>query len=325
MTIGKIIVFATFPNIEKLSMRWDSEIYQHIAVNGYTSDYYYAFSPLYPLLIRLLYLAIGNSWIASLIVTNIFSYICPLVLYKLFGYRVALAFELFPTYLVFTTIPYSDVISTTFLAISLLLLEKRSKKSLLASSISLSIAVINRYVMVISTIYYFIVRKYLVGIIAIVISGSVILSWYWLNLNSPLAYLEVENKYWGAKFTDPFSQALWILNGPITNQPWTFLGFIIPPYLWLIRNLIFEAFYIYGTIKLEDKKLKILSATIILPNLFLTGTPSLSIPRFLLQDFLVFLYYGKVLENRLRFVIYLSLSLILTSVITLWQMQAFFS
>jgi len=324
LTLGKIIIFLTFPNIEKMATRWDSEIYQHIALYGYTSDYYYAFSPLYPILIRLLNYIIQNIWLSALIITNLLSYTCPIIVYKLFGFRTALLFELFPTYLLFTTIPYSDVISLTLLALSMLVLRKDRKSYEVLSGVTLALAIINRYILALTIIYYLYKKKYFASLIAILLAGIVIVPWYWLNLGSPFAYFTIQAKYWASGFTDPYSQAIWILTGPITNQPWSFLGFTIPPYLWLVRNIAFEAFYVYATVKLRNE-LKVLSLSIILPNFFLTGTASLSIPRFLLQNFVVFSYLEKVINTEIKTLIYITLSFILASIITSWQMQAFFS
>jgi len=324
LTLGKIMIFLAFPHLEEMATRWDSAIYEHIALYGYTSDYYYAFSPVYPTLIRLLNYIVQNVWLSALIITNLLSYICPIIVYELFGFRTALLFELFPTYLLFSTIPYSDVISLTLLALSMLLLKSNRKSYEVLSGVALAVAIMNLYVLALTIVYYLYNKKYLASLIAILLAGIVIIPWYWINLGSPFVYLTIEAKYWGSGFANPYSQAVWILTGPITKEPWSFLGFTIPTYLWLVRNMIFEAFYVYGTIKLRNE-LRIFSLSIILPDFFLTGVASLSIPRFLLQDFVVFSNFGKIINTETKTLIYLSLCFIVEYVITLWQMQAFFS
>ena len=119
LVIGKALIFlAVFlysrsPDfLHHMSIQWDSLNYQDIAEYGYINIRLYVFSPFYPFLMKGLLSIIPQSWICgTCIVTNILSFAFPLVMYKTFGYKTALIAELFPTYLVFTTIPYSDVIS----------------------------------------------------------------------------------------------------------------------------------------------------------------------------------------------------------------------
>ncbi|NON63330.1 hypothetical protein, partial [Acidianus sp. RZ1] len=121
---------------------WDSANFEYISIHGYNSAYYYAFSPIYPLLIKSLNYIIHRTSVSALLLTNALSFIPPIVINKVFNYRTALLFTLFPTYIVFTTIPYSDVIPLVFLSLSFLALKN---KKLLTSSILVSIAIASFY------------------------------------------------------------------------------------------------------------------------------------------------------------------------------------
>ena len=125
-----------------MSTRWDSVNFQDIATQGYLRISLYAFSPFYPALIKGLSFIIPQAWICGLMITNILSFAFPLVLYRTFGYKTALIAELFPTYLVFTTIPYSDAISLFFLALSVCLI---LREKIIASSAAVSLAIFNAF------------------------------------------------------------------------------------------------------------------------------------------------------------------------------------
>jgi hypothetical protein len=146
LAIGKVVVILAvflFENpasvLQGMGTKWDSNYYEIIATQGYGPSAPYVFSPVYPAIIKLVYSFVGNAWVSGLLVTNSLSFVFPLLLYEAFGYRTALFAELFPTYLVFTTVAYSDVIALVFLASSLLLL---MRDSIIKSSIGLSGAVL---------------------------------------------------------------------------------------------------------------------------------------------------------------------------------------
>ncbi len=75
---------------------------------------------------------------SALLVTNLSSFIFPLVVYKTSGYRTALLAEVFPTYLVFTTIAYSDIVVLVLLALAFFFL---LKEKFVKSCVGLSLAI----------------------------------------------------------------------------------------------------------------------------------------------------------------------------------------
>ncbi|HTY91602.1 MAG TPA: mannosyltransferase family protein [Methanocella sp.] len=62
---------------------WDSYHYVHIADSGYTSNAFYAFFPLYPLLMKALAYVIGNAFISGLIISNVCLLFASFYLYRL--------------------------------------------------------------------------------------------------------------------------------------------------------------------------------------------------------------------------------------------------
>lgn len=99
----------TAPTILELWNRWDTPHYINIAQNGYTnvgdSSFFIVFFPLYPLLIRLFSVFIGDYLFSAMVVSNLASVLAVLYFYKLVrkdytsndATRVVFYFLIFPT------------------------------------------------------------------------------------------------------------------------------------------------------------------------------------------------------------------------------------
>lgn len=320
-----------------MSTQWDSLNYQTIASDGYINIRLYVFSPFYPILMRGLVSIIPQPWICGLIVTNIISFACPLVLYKTFGYKTALIAELFPTYLAFTTIPYSDVISILFLVLSIFLL---LKDKVIASSVSVSLAIFNSFNLAWTLPSYLAqffkkkrVRNLLFYILPAV-TGILILVYYQIQLGGYGRFFEIERLVWDVQFSNPVSQFIWLLHFGkrwFSDPIYYIFSLHLTTWFWLIRNLIFEVFYLFGAIYLFKTKsehrvfLAVYSLLAIVPLLCLTGTPMLSIPRLLLPAFPIFLAYSSLMKKDSHYLFYSVVCLILAAFISIIQVYSFFS
>ena len=214
--LGKIFVllctflYSRSPNfLYTMSTTWDSTYYQSIATQGYTRAVQFVFSPIYPGLIKSLDFIVPHAWISALIITNVISFAFPLVLHKTFGYKAALMAILFPTYLVFTTIPYSDIIPLFLFACSLFFL---LQDKIIESSVTVSIAVMSAFHavwMVPAYIFALFKNKHLknlVFFIAPFIVGVLVLLWFKLKTDDYLSYFSLESAGWREHFGTPFSQ-----------------------------------------------------------------------------------------------------------------------
>ncbi|BCU68064.1 hypothetical protein HS7_15010 [Sulfolobales archaeon HS-7] len=309
-----------------LTTKWDSLIFETIASNGY-SGYYYAFPPLYPYMIKALTFVTGSYNTSAFIITNVFSYVFPIILYKVFDFRTALVTELFPVYVVFSTIPYSDVVYLTFLALTFLLIKERK---VLASSVAYSLSIFTFY-SIAWTLPAFIVglkKKFIKFVILPLITGAGIFFWYYRVTGTPFYYFEVEKAVWGVMFTNPIYQDVWLMNGWFTTQPWAILGVRLYPLEWLVRNVLFELFilililyFIRSTIP-EKYFYLTYSLLAFLPLLLVIGTPAISIPRLLLAAFPAF-YNLKI--GKWQLLLYVAICATLIPLVTLWQLYSFFS
>ncbi len=154
------------PLLVALGNQWDSRYFISIALSGYPAgvenDVLYAFAPLYPMLLRLAGPLIGDYYVAGIIVSNIFYVLSLLAFYLVAGIYMertrailsTTAFALFPTYLVYSTVAYTESTALFFAIISWYLLER---DRYLLSSIALTGAILTRYVFALAVPVYFIV------------------------------------------------------------------------------------------------------------------------------------------------------------------------
>lgn len=287
-------------SLQEAMTRWDAQHYINIAVNGYSSPQEFAFSPLFPLLIRLVNHFIGIPWISAAIVSNAFSYVAVVLVARAFGVETAWVMAFFPTFLAYTLFPYSEAISLTFIAMALLFSNKG--KNTISSMISFSLAILTSYSTAIALPSFLTLKKKKLLLIPIA-TGIAILAFFYLESGDPLYYFYVEGRYWGSDIATPWSQAIWILHGWFTSQPWMLGSIALPPSYWLIRNLAFEAFFAASLIPLAMKKMKLelsFSLLIFLQLLFITGVPAISIPRLLLRALPAFYGASLLLKKHLK-------------------------
>jgi hypothetical protein len=339
-TVALLAVLAashSFDALQSFGKGWDSNYYETIAAQGYgPNPALYAFSPVYPLMIRLLLPAVGTPWVSAMLVTNLLSFVFPILACRAFGYRTALFAELFPTYVVFTTVAYSDVVALVLIASSLLLL---MRGKLVRSSLALAGAIAAFYSLA-WTLPSFIValsrgtrRWTLLYYLAPVVAGAAVL--FWINAETGTYSLLALEAPWQVGFATPLGQVAYLLcptgQGSFTCQDWKFFVFPMPPSYWVLRNLLFVAFYMVGTVYLlkSDAELRRFLAvycfSVAVPLLFLVGTPALSLPRLLLPAFPAFLGIQGILKGQRWTSTYLVICLALTALISITQYSSFFS
>jgi hypothetical protein len=306
--LSVLAVYKSSDFLRFMSSQWDSRIFESIASVGYTHTYYYAFSPFYPALVSSLIPFVGRAWISGLIVTNVLSFSFPLLVSRAFGFRTALLAELFPTYLVFTTVPYSESLTLLLLAAGILLV---MRGRYLTSSAAVSCAVFSSFSaawtlpsFAIAVLKERRLARLLLFYALPAATGLLILAWFMIRTGGYFTFFSVERSVWGVMPSTPLGQAEWLLNGWFTSQSWSVLSIPLTPTYWLVRNILFESFYLFGAFMLlradVGERLFLFAYTISasLPLLFLVGTPAVSIPRLLLPAFPVFYSYSSLIGRR---------------------------
>ncbi len=283
-----------------ISTRWDAQWFLWIFQAGYTTPDAYAFPPLFPALSQALSTSLIPAWATPLVVANVLSFIVPIVVCMTFGFRAALLFELFPTYLVYTTVPYSESLTLLLLSVAVL---AALRVRVLSSSAAASLAVLSAYSLA-WTLPSFAVRYvrrvrwrtayfYVIPVVA----GSLILLWFTYATGSPFGYFAIESSHWHVGFDNPWVQASIYFYRPMPGF-WPFPG------NWVTRDIPFEAFYVFGATWLLKTRIEgrgfliAYSASVIAPLFFIVGGPAESIPRLLLPAFPVFAAYSSILKGR---------------------------
>lgn len=209
-------LWRSFPNNLFLDgwLRWDSGWYLEIAMNGYSQEVNAAFYPLYPGLIKLIQLFVGNYAISALLVANVCFLLSLIVLYRLVKIR-------FNTDIAFNTItllafgPFSFFFSagyseSTFLLFSILAFYFANNKVWGLAALCAGLASLTRFVGVFTVLGIAIIYlehiEFRLSEIRLdftwVISGSLGLVGYMLFLyfrfGDALAYANVQLSGWNS-------------------------------------------------------------------------------------------------------------------------------
>ncbi len=306
---------------------WDAANYVKIAHFGYppydplSASKLYAFSPFYPALIYLGHYLTGSFLTSAFMVTNLLSFAFPLVLLRVMGFRTALLVELFPTYLVYSTVGYSDALALLFLGLAFICFFRRRY---LFTGLAISAAALVMYDLFLAVVPFLVymvlfekerrVRTYIGVLVPVLIAGISVLAAYQITTGSPFTFFSLERTLWGVHLSNPIGQVQWLLthneSGSIASGRYVILGLKLTPGYWLERNLIFESFLFGGIFLLTRiadprKWLYVLySAILATPLFFVVGTPVYSIPRLMLASFPIFVGYSMMLRKRWQLVVY---------------------
>jgi hypothetical protein len=164
--------------------------------------------------------------------------------------------------------------------------------------------------------------------------GLAVLVWFRIQTGSFFGFFNLEGP-WGVSLGTPVEQALYLLcasgTGSFTCQNWQVIGLSLSPSYWLLRNLLFEAFYFVGVLmlvrsRLETKNiLSTYSLSVFLPLLFILGVPAMSVPRLLLPAFPIFASFSTLLKRREIEMLYVTLCIIAAGAFSVTYYFAFFS
>jgi len=204
-------------NLEKL---FDVEHYYDIAMNGYTSNYQYAFFPLLPLIIKGFSL-IGIPIVGVMILNNV---LCLLSAYLLYNLSVneyetsrkrALALTiiwLFSPVRVFLLVPYTEALFMFLSIITFALYKKKANPTLIGVLLGLSVATRSIGSALFFTMFLFYVYdliktndkiKMIKYILSVYIPATIISCLYPMYLQIKLGnwkyFLDVQMEYWGRK------------------------------------------------------------------------------------------------------------------------------
>jgi hypothetical protein len=282
-----------------MAQAWDGAHYLYIADEGYQFRFqgegdsvHFAF--LYPMLIRLF----GGSEAAALAINNVASLAAVAVVAWHWGPRPALALALFPSWLVYGSVAYSEGLFVLLAAVGLALVERGRG---LAGGLAAGLAACARYLggpaLLLAMVPWnaglrqggWLVARRWVAFGAVSLAGLALAAWMWHQTGEPLGYYESQRP-WGGKVAWPWEHFEWLLTGWFTLQggpiaPWGNLS----PIDFVVRDLLFLAPAVAGLALLwrqgRASPSFVFSLVVVLIAVCTSGTPAAALPRYLVAAF----------------------------------------
>lgn len=294
---------------------WDGAYYLEIAKNGYSKDNYFAFFPLFPILIKIVSLITGNFLISALIINFSSTFLGLILFYKLvkdeFNTVIAkkslLLLLIFPTSFFFLTV-YTESLFFLLSVLSFYLIFR--KKYLFASICIVLASLVRPFGIILGFIFWTIIlKKRIKGYkIFFLISVLGILTYFlylYINTGNPVYFIKAQEN-WSRSFSLPWNPIHKgmedLINHGLNSQTFP-----------LFLNLAFTIFGLGIAIRgfrFLPKSYSLYSVF----SLFLALSTSLliSMPRFLLVIFPLFITLGFIKHKLfLSFYICISVSLLL--------------
>lgn len=284
----------------RLAWNWDGSHYLGIAADGYAFRFdgsgdsvHFAF--LYPAVIR----ALGGSAVAAVVLNNACSLAAVAVVAWRWGPRAGLALALFPSWLVYGTVAYSEGLYVLLAAIAIVSLERGWQ---LAGGLSAGLAACARYLggpaLLLATVpwrAWQVPRKY-VAFALVSLSGLAICAWMWYQTGEVLGYYESQRP-WGGKVAWPWDHFSWLLHGWFTTQGCpnqNLAGCVAASHLspidFVVRDVLFSIPIVAGLGYLwkrgtESTPSFVYSLVIFLTAICTSGTPAAALPRYVVAAF----------------------------------------
>jgi hypothetical protein len=289
----------------RIAWNWDGEHYLGIAENGYAFHFdgsgdsvHFAF--LYPMLIR----ALGGSAVAAVLLNNGLSIAAVAVVAWHWGPRGAMALALFPSWLVYGTVAYSEGLYVFLAAVAIAALERGWQA---ASGVMAGLAACARYLggpaLLLATFPWRdwkAPRRY-VAFALVSLSGLAICVWMWYQTGEVLGYYESQRP-WGGKVAWPWMHFDWLLHGWFTLQGGAIQGGNLSPIDFVVRDVLFSIPIVAGLVvlwKVRDLSMPsfVYSLVIFLTAICTSGTPAAALPRYVLAAFPAIAALGSTIRH----------------------------
>lgn len=334
------------PNIIlALANRWDSHHFLEIARNGYPvgveSDLLYAFAPVYPWMIALANHVFGNLYVSGVVVSNIFYFLSIVAFYKVArmytdnqtSALLALVFGMFPTYLVYGTLAYSES-SYLFFAISSWYFFK--KEQYLPCAIFTTLSILTRYISGLLVVIYGViilskwidryheekslVKSFDFRVLWFLITGVSVTAvfLYFQSLTGSFFAAFDAHAWFGDSLATPYHQFRWFFEGYFTVMN------DVEPLLLMLKRYMFTMPFLALTLILlkDDVELGIYGILFMWFTLSMEGISGIASPRIMLSAWVAFL----ALKNRMSSALYIVLAVMFffTGVWVMYEFQLTF-
>lgn len=275
----------------RMAWSWDGTHYLGIAKDGYQFRFEgegdsVAFAPLYPLLIRLA----GGSATAAMVLSNACSLAAVAVIAWHWGQRPAMAFALFPSWLVFGTVAYTEGLYVLVAATGLALVERgRLALGGLASGLAVAARYMGGPALLLAAVPWREWREPRKWLAFALVAGAGVVAfaalWFWTG--AFFGYYEAQRP-WGAALAWPWEHFDWLLTGWFTLQGGSIQSGNLSPIDFVQRDVLFGLPVLAGILLLfRERRLPsaVYSLVVFLSALCTIGTPAVSFPRFMAAAF----------------------------------------
>jgi hypothetical protein len=275
----------------RMAWNWDGEHYLRIARDGYQfrgegEGDSVAFAGLYPLLIRIA----GGSATAALAINNVCSLAAVAVIAWHWGPRPAMAVALFPAWLVYGSVAYSEGLFVLLAAVALAGIE-RGRQAL--GGLAGAAAAFARYMggpaLLLAAVPWRSWRqpREWLGFGLVAASGVAIFGFLWSWTGEVFGYYEAQRP-WAAELVWPWEHFDWLLTGWFTLQGGAIQSGNLSPIDFVVRDVLHGTPVFLGVLLLvRERRLPsaIYSGLLFALALCTIGTPGVSFPRYLVAAF----------------------------------------
>lgn len=325
-----------------LANRWDSTHFLEIARNGYPSgvesDLLFAFAPVYPWMVSIVGQALGNLYLAGVVVSNTFYFLSIVAIYKVaqiyMEYQesclIALVFGIFPIYLAYGTLAYSEA---PFLSFAITSWYFFKKEQYFFCAIFTTLSILTRYISGLLVLVYGIIilsnlikkskeeksilKAFDIRILYFIIPVvSVVIFFFYLQSLTGSFFAAFDAHGWfGDSLTTPYHQFMWFFEGYFTqNNPG-----VEPILLMLLRYMFTIPFFVLTLFLLkENVELGIYGVLFMWITLSMEGISGIASPRIMLSSWVTFL----ALKGRISSAIYIVIS-VMFFFVGIWVMYQF--
>lgn len=329
------------PFLLALAHQWDANHLLNLAMNGYptgvTDDISFAFAPLYPVMIALTKEVVGDYYIAGILISNAFYFLSLIAFYlvarrhmdRIPAYLSSTLFAVFPTYLVYGTVAYTESTALFFAIISWYFLEKEWYH---LASVFLTLAMLTRYVFIMAFPVYgvimlirwnqkmreqdppvFFFEKQLLWL-AIPVVAVTALFLYFETLTGNFFVALTSHKFFGDSLMTPVDQFNWFFTGYFTEinniNP---IGLVLEHYVFTIPFLVLTL-----SLFKEDRELCAYGIAMMWFTLSMVGISGIASPRIMLSSWVTLLAFGNDTPRHIY-----AVAISLCMVAGLWVMFAF--
>ncbi len=325
-----------------LANRWDSHHFLEIARNGYPlgveNDLLFAFAPVYPWMVAMVNQIVGNLYLAGVIVSNVFYFLSIPAFYKVarmyMDYEksclLSLVFGIFPIYLTYGTLAYSEA-PFLFFAIASWYFFK--KEQYLPCAIFTTFSILTRYISgLLVLIYGVIILSNLIDkykkeksilkafdfqllwfAIPVVCVTAVFL--YFQSITGSFFVAFEAHAWFGDSLATPYHQFRWFFEGYFTvNNPG-----VEPILMMLLRYMFTVPFFVLALLLLkDDAELGLYGILFMWFTLSMEGISGIASPRIMLSAWVAFLAF----KGRMSSALYIVMS-VMFFFVGIWVMYQF--